>query len=228
MSAPLFLPLPPPPAPSRWRRLAPHALGLVLALGAAPATLAGVLALNSVTDGRTKATGPREVAFEVAPPPPPPPKPKPRKSKQRPRPAQPQRRALPPPPSLGPQLSGVDVGAGAFAPTRLQSIDEAALGNLEDVVHTEDTVDERPRPRVQTPIEVPASARARNLSGRLVLSLLIGKDGTVRQAKVLEAEPPGVFEAAALAAVRTWEFDPATYHGQPVEVWATLPVQFQP
>ncbi|MEZ6187574.1 MAG: energy transducer TonB [Planctomycetota bacterium] len=107
-------------------------------------------------------------------------------------------------------------------------MNDEVLGDLDEVVHTEDTVDSRPVPRETTPIEVPARAKAQHLGGRLVLSLLIGADGRVRQARVLEADPPGVFEDAALVAVRGWVFEPATYQGRPVEVWATLPVEFAP
>ncbi|MGE0711436.1 MAG: energy transducer TonB [Planctomycetota bacterium] len=217
-----------PARPSLRQRLLPHAGGLAVMLLAAPATLAGVLALNRYSTASEAAPATREVSFQVEPPAPKPKAPPKRRAEPRRQARAPQRALLPPPPSLGPALSGVDLGLDAFKPQGLAGVADAALGDLQQVVHTEETVDRRPQPRVTTPIEVPAAARSRNLSGRLLLSLLIGKDGRVRQAKVLEAEPAGVFDAAALSAVRTWEFEPATYRGEPVEVWAALPIQFQP
>lgn len=206
-----------------------HAMGLVATLVGAPATLGLVLALNRAVAGPPQDTGPRDVTFQVqTPPPKPKPKPEEPQRQQRPAPRNAPRVALPAAPSLGAELSGVDVGLSTFAYDALDTVPDEALGDLSDVVHTEETVDSRPQPRVTTPIDVPAAARARNLSGRVVLSVRIGSDGRVKALKVLESEPPGVFEDAVLAAVRGWEFAPATYRDRPVEVWATLPIEFQP
>lgn len=206
-----------------------HLAGLALTAVAAPATLVLVLAMNRAVTAPDKDKGGGEVQFQVQQQAP---KPKPVKKEEPPPERRPQRSttraALPPAPSLGTELSGVDVGLSAFAVDPLDTVSDAALGDLGDVVHTEETVDTRPVPRVTTPIEVPADARARNLAGRVVLSLRIGADGAVRAVKVLESSPPGVFDAVVTAAVRGWEFEPATYRGQPVEVWATLPVEFSP
>lgn len=206
-----------------------HLVGLAATLLGAPATLGLVLVLNRAVTGPPNDAGPRDVTFQVQPPAPKP-KPKPQAPQRPPRqaPRSAPRAALPPAPSLGAALSGVDVGLSTFAFDPLDAVPDEALGDLSDVVHTEDTVDSRPQPRLTTPIEVPPAARARNLSGRVVLSLLIGADGRVKAVKVLQADPPGVFEDAAISAVRGWEFTPATYRDRPVEVWASLPIEFQP
>jgi len=196
-------------------------------LVAGSATLGGVLALNRFTTAEDSEKGPKQVSFKVDAPPKKP-KPRPRKARQRRRPKPSRTSPAPPPPNLSSQLSGVDVGLQAFVPQALDSVSDSVLGDLDQVVHTEETVDERPVPRVTSPIEVPTVAREKNISGALVLSLLIGADGQVRKAKILEAEPPGIFDEAVLAAVRSWEFEPATYRGQSVEVWARLPIRFDP
>lgn len=206
-----------------------HVTGLLATLVGAPATLALVLVLNRAVAGPPQDAGPHDVTFQLQPPPPKPkPKPEERQRPQRQAPRNAPRVSLPPAPSLGADLSGVDVGLSTFAYDALEAVPDEALGDLSDVVHTEETVDSRPQPRATTPIQVPAAARARNLSGRVVLSLLIGADGRVKAVKVLQADPPGVFEDAVIAAVRGWEFSPATYRDRPVEVWATLPIEFQP
>jgi protein TonB len=43
---------------------------------------------------------------------------------------------------------------------------------------------------------------------------------------VLEAQPAGVFDDVAVAGVQTWKFEPATYRGENVRVWATQRVRF--
>ena len=60
----------------------------------------------------------------------------------------------------------------------------------------------------------------------VTVSLLVAADGSVERAKVVAAEPPGVFDAAALDAVRAWRFEPASYGGKPVKVWARQVVRF--
>lgn len=206
--------------------LAAHAAGLLLTLAATPVTLGLVLAMNRPVPPPAADRLRGEVAFAVKPPP----RPKPPAEQRQERRSAPQgpRVALPPAPALGAELSGVDVGLGTLDLDPVGEVADEALGDLKDVVHTEETVDTRPAPRSTTPIEVPPAAQARNQAGRVVVSLRIGPDGAVRAARVVQADPPGVFDAAVLAAVRQWQFEPATYRGQPVEVWATLPIEFQP
>lgn len=72
----------------------------------------------------------------------------------------------------------------------------------------------------------PAEAEARGIEGRVVLRLLIDAQGRVETARVVRAEPPGVFEAAAQAAVRSWRFTPARDGGKAVPVWAQQTLRF--
>ena len=60
----------------------------------------------------------------------------------------------------------------------------------------------------------------------MILSVLIGPTGQVERVKVLEAQPAGVFDDVAAAGVQTWKFEPATYRGENVRVWATQRVRF--
>lgn len=208
------------------RGLAAHAAGLLLTLVATPATLGLVLAMNRPVPPPAADEARGEVAFSVKPPV----RPKPPAERRQERRAAPQgpRAALPPAPALGAELSGVDVGLGGLDLETTGEVADEALGDLSAVVHTEETVDTRPQPRSTAPIEVPPGAQAKNQAGRVVVSLRIGPDGTVRAARVVQSTPPGVFDAAVLASVRQWRFEPATYRGQPVEVWASLPIEFQP
>jgi protein TonB len=210
--------------------IAANALGALLSLVATPATVAGIVALNRIGGAPEEARGPREVAFEVerrrekAPPP----EPQPLRAERRRAPAS-ERAALPKLPEVaGADLAGVDLDLPELRLEGLGPVSEKVLGDLERVVHTEATVDRRPAPLVKTPIEAPEDARRRNIAGRVVVNLLIGTDGSVRAVKVLEAEPPGVFERAVIDAVRGWVFEPAVYRGETVEMWATLPVRFTP
>ena len=64
------------------------------------------------------------------------------------------------------------------------------------------------------------------LSGIIIIEALIDKNGLVRDAVVLKELPAGLSDAA-LDAVRQWTFQPATLHGEPVEVIFNLTVNFK-
>jgi TonB family protein len=52
----------------------------------------------------------------------------------------------------------------------------------------------------------PAEAEAQHVQGRVKVRLSVNIDGTVADAQVLLAEPPGVFDEAVLTAVRQYVF----------------------
>ena len=43
---------------------------------------------------------------------------------------------------------------------------------------------------------------------------------------MLETSPPGVFDDVAAQGVQGWKFEPASYKGEAVRVWATQKVRF--
>jgi protein TonB len=173
------------------------------------------------------ALGPQEegvagaTAFEVPPPPPKPPK----KQKAKKKKVRKSRTPPPPAPIVGADLGGLAFGLDALV-GGLGDGSDTLLGDVEDVVMTEDSVDEAPRPISRTPPKYPERARKKGISGRVELSLLISAAGSVQDARVLSASPAGVFEEAALAAVRAWRFQPAMYEGRPVAIRVTLPLSF--
>ncbi|MBE5316522.1 MAG: energy transducer TonB [Xanthomonadales bacterium] len=137
----------------------------------------------------------------------------------------PQRSAPAPIAGLDGGLSGLDFGLPGFDADEL-GLGNDILGDSSDVVMTDDTVDVAPRPIVQTPMTYPPRARAEGVTGYVLLSVLIGPTGQVERVKVLEAQPAGVFDEVAVAGVQTWKFEPATYRGENVRVWATQRVRF--
>ncbi|MDW8478789.1 MAG: energy transducer TonB [Xanthomonadales bacterium] len=207
--------------PRRWRLrligLASGAFGLVLVF-----TI--ILVLNGLTRGlvREPARAESALAIERREKPP---EPRPlRREEPPPRP----RRQAPAPPSLGLEagLPGLDFGLPGFEDAELAGLREALLGGDQEVVMTDDSVDVPPRPVLQTPLRYPVRAKAQGITGYVVLSLLIGPTGQVEQVRVLEAQPEGVFDEAAVEGVRSWRFEPASYKGQSVRVWARQRIRF--
>ena len=64
----------------------------------------------------------------------------------------------------------------------------------------------------------PEAARAKGIEGWVRLRYDISIDGRVENLKVLESSPPGVFDAAALAAVARWRYRPPVFDGTPSPV----------
>jgi protein TonB len=145
------------------------------------------------------------------------PKPKNTRSHRAPRPAAPQ---------LAGSLSGFDFGLPQFDASTMSGINDSILGNMGDVVMTEDSVDNPPRPRQRGRIEYPKRAREKGITGYVTLSVLINENGNVERVKVLESDPPGVFEEAAISAISGWSFDAATYKEKPVRIWAKQTLRF--
>jgi len=87
-------------------------------------------------------------------------------------------------------------------------------------------VDRMPVPVRTVKPRYPMSARRMGQSGQVLLRIHVDQDGTVREVTVVQADPPGVFENAAMDAVRKWRFSPALSRGAAVSMWMTLPVRF--
>jgi len=54
----------------------------------------------------------------------------------------------------------------------------------------------------------PASAKAAGVEGYAVVEYRVDVEGRVRDPRVVESVPAGVFDASALAAIRSWRYQP--------------------
>ena len=88
-------------------------------------------------------------------------------------------------------LSGINIGAG---------------GSDRDVI-----------PLVRVKPDYPQRALRRNIEGWVVVQFTITPAGTVKDAKVVDAEPKGLFEEAALKAIARWRYNPKVVDGVAVE-----------
>lgn len=84
---------------------------------------------------------------------------------------------------------------------------------------------------IQEPLKIadvrpvyPAAAVAAGAEGDVVIEAVIGRDGAVSRARVLQGVP--LLNVAALDAVRQWRYTPTRLNGQPVEVMATVTIRF--
>ena len=84
-----------------------------------------------------------------------------------------------------------------------------------------------PQPTNQVDPEYPELAEKGQVEGVVLVQVIIGTDGLVEHAEVVQAKPEGFFEEAALAAARQWEFTPAKQRDKPVKVRYKIPFRLQ-
>lgn len=135
--------------------------------------------------------------------------------------AQPAPEAIAPPP---PRPDPVPI---AQAEPAAQPAKAAGLPSAE-IFFRGSEVDERAMPLNEVNLVYPERAMATDLSGVVTLRLKIDHQGVLRDATVVDAQPVGVFESAALEAVRALKFRPAKRNGLPVASVKTIEVPFHP
>jgi TonB family protein len=127
---------------------------------------------------------------------------------------------LPPPSALDDSVEGVETvpdvapsaPATSIAPGTLIPIDEADTTPV-SLTH-------------QIPA-YPAQARRLRLSGPVLMNVLVNDNGTVDQVVLVSGVPGADLNDAAMHAVRSWTYRPATKNGVPVKVWKSERIVFK-
>jgi len=104
----------------------------------------------------------------------------------------------------------------------------AAALPAQDVYYKASELDQRAEPLSVVDVEYPAQALAARTRGTVRLRLMIDHRGELTRAEVVSSTPAGVFEEAALKAVRALRFRPAVRNGVPVGSIKTIEVPFDP
>jgi protein TonB len=77
------------------------------------------------------------------------------------------------------------------------------------------------------PPEFPSKALAQRVSGSVTIEYIVDTNGDPRDVRVVEATPPGVFDHAAITAVKHWHYEPVVANGAPVEVPVRTAIRFE-
>jgi periplasmic protein TonB len=107
-------------------------------------------------------------------------------------------------PRISPTLASVD--------TSLSSV-TVNLGNLELNVGADTDV----IPLVRIPPDYPRRALDRGIEGWVRVQFSITPTGTVTDPKVVDADPKGLFDEAAIRSILRWRYNPKVEEGVPVE-----------
>lgn len=78
-----------------------------------------------------------------------------------------------------------------------------------------------------SPPTYPVDAAKQGISGSVMLVVDVTANGNVSNAAIEKSRPAGVFDAAALEAVKHWKFKPVLENGKPVASRVRVPVDFK-
>lgn len=120
------------------------------------------------------------------------------------------------PSSLKSQIASMTPDAGGNKPP------EAAMQAIEPVVVPEAA--ERALLADQPAFDSPAGAAGQQ--GTVILQVLVGRDGTVQDAKFLQGSL--AFARVAIDGVKRWKFKPYIMNGRPVSVQTPMTISFKP
>jgi protein TonB len=76
--------------------------------------------------------------------------------------------------------------------------------------------------------EYPTEALSKELGGVVQIEFTIDRNGETRNIHVVSAEPAGMFDRAAIAAVKRWRYEPLIVDGAAAEVPVRLNIRFAP
>ena len=73
-------------------------------------------------------------------------------------------------------------------------------------------------PIVKIAPQYPRRALSRGLEGYVIVEYTVTKQGTVKNAVVVESKPEGIFDSAAVKSALRYKYKPRVVDGEPIEV----------
>lgn len=78
----------------------------------------------------------------------------------------------------------------------------------------------------ESPVEYPLELWDQDIEGNTLVRVLVNEEGVVDSVMVVESSGHPALDSAAVRGALAMEFEPATKEGEPVRVWAQVPVYF--
>ena len=79
---------------------------------------------------------------------------------------------------------------------------------------------------MRIPPTYPKRALRSGIEGVVTVEFTITIDGSVKDAEIIEAVPPNIFDKSVLRAISKWKFNPDMVDGKPVEKRARQDIKF--
>lgn len=210
---------------ARRMKLDPGSLGLSAAM---VAVMIGGLIFSAPDFIKIPETSLEGWNIPVAPPPPPP-KPEPLPKQAEVRKARVDTHIIPPPPKVSSQTdAGFTVSANHGTAEITGGTGTGIVDGSGEVAIKAPPVIVAPgiNPRFNYQPDYPANERRLGREGRVVVRVLVGTDGRVKEVEKISAASDSFFEATRRRALEKWRLTPGTRDGVPVEAWRTMSVSF--
>ena len=142
------------------------------------------------------------------------------------------REVTPAPPPAKPATAAAVKPDTSNEPPRSKEVAASPSGGIEvpfirdPTYYPSKQLDVYPQPLDAIRLDYPESAASARVDGRLMVLLLIDEFGLVNDASIVEAQPPGYFEEAALAVFRAARFAPGQKQGHAVKSRVLLQVKY--
>jgi protein TonB len=81
--------------------------------------------------------------------------------------------------------------------------------------------------RSNPPPTYPRIARIRGYQGDVLLDVLVNKNGTVGDLKVIKSSGYPLLDRAAKSSVKNWLFEPGMVGNEKLEMWVRVPIRFE-
>jgi len=133
------------------------------------------------------------------------------KQRQRQRPPQPE---APPPTSLPPRVDTVVPTSVDMSVPTPQVDTDLSIGGFAGAQGDGEYL-----PIVKIAPVYPMNARRRQIEGHVIVEYTVTKTGSVRDVRVIEAEPPTIFDHVSIEAALKFKYKPRIVDGEPIEVY---------
>ncbi|XPF95930.1 energy transducer TonB [Colwellia sp. RE-S-Sl-9] len=131
------------------------------------------------------------------------------------KPQKPAKPKTPPPPMEQPQMQQANPNADAVSTSFAANVQaDTALGGGLSL----DTGDGDYLPIVKVAPIYPRRAQSRGIEGYVIVEFVVTKNGSVRDAKVVESNPESIFDQAAMDAALKFKYKPRVVDGVAMEV----------
>ena len=102
-----------------------------------------------------------------------------------------------------------------------------AAPDISGFYYDQGDVDQVPVPVFKMKPFYPYRARRLNITGAVKVSFVVDEYGHVSRIKIIDANPPGIFEDSVIRALPSWRFSPGKIAGQPVATLVTTIIAFE-
>ncbi len=94
-------------------------------------------------------------------------------------------------------------------------------------IHDKADISQPPEIVERVPPKYPRDAAEGKVEGSVHMQFTVDAQGRVQDVSVISSEPENVFDAAAVASVKEWRFNPALQDGEPAPVETRQTIHFE-